>query len=711
MQSLKAPFSFLIESSPVPIYQRITTAYQQALERHNQRVLYVEPDKFSDINEAFNYLAKVVQSDSIDYLLVFENSPLLKFYIQESDRFLFELSSASIIFIHYDNFWSSLTDPHLLQAWHRVCDRSIHFCLEYANFLDLRAMGFEYVDLIKHGSEFELISPPEKYRHDLSFVGHILPDFKLILDPYQHLPFSHLIAADFWSRLVALDKQIDPSAVAFASANQPDQTAFEAEYIDRKCAYHSLISLMSPCFRGELIKRIDSQFKIAIVGGDPAYLHGLPYDRRIERETITYYPAVSNYTDTANLYAHSKINLNITSPQFDTAVNNRVIDVACVGGFILTDWKADLAQLTSVSEQISYRTIDELNYKIDYYLHHEDERLEIANQMHWDVTEKCSYDQIVTFIISRIHVMSNQETQSGVVRVDLGCGIHKPEGFIGVDVSFSPNVDIVANLNQRFPFPDNSVDLIRAYDVVEHLSDRIHTMNEIWRVCKPNAEVDIRVPSTDGRGAFQDPTHISFWNINSFNYYCVEFPAYLNLCHSYGFKGAFSIIHLAHEDETVDQVVHVRAVLKVIKPDSPLDIQQRFNLKAINLIVCPNWYQAEEVLYAALAEVIRVLAVHPDRRKITLLVDATNFPEEFETNANQVLYDLVLNLFLTEGIDIAEELEISLIEGLSLQEQSTLAQKISYRIPLPEEDFERIFPSITTIPLCTLETLKNQQFS
>ena len=29
----------------------------------------------------------------------------------------------------------------------------------------------------------------------------------------------------------------------------------------------------------------------------------------------------------------------------------------------------------------------------------------------------------------------------------------------------------------------------------------------------------IEVPSTDGRGAFQDPTHVSFWNENSFTYY------------------------------------------------------------------------------------------------------------------------------------------------------------------------------------------------
>ncbi len=149
--------------------------------------------------------------------------------------------------------------------------------------------------------------------------------------------------------------------------------------------------------------------------------------------------------------------------------------------------------------------------------------------------------------------------------VDLGCGIHKPKGFIGVDLSAAAGVDIVADLSQTFPFPDNTVDYLRAHDIVEHLPDRIHTMNEIWRICKPGAWVDIRVPSTDGRGAFQDPTHISFWNINSFQYYAQEFPAYLELCKTYGFQGEFRIISLVHEPKTLDEVIHVRAKLEVVK--------------------------------------------------------------------------------------------------------------------------------------------------
>ncbi|MEB3355557.1 MAG: glycosyltransferase [Synechococcales bacterium] len=150
-------------------------------------------------------------------------------------------------------------------------------------------------------------------------------------------------------------------------------------------------------------------------------------------------------------------------------------------------------------------------------------------------------------------------------RVDIGCGPRKAPGFIGVDIAPIPGVDIVADLNKKFPFEDSTVDELRAYDAIEHLVDRIHTMNEIWRVCKPGAKVDIFVPSSDGRGAFQDPTHVSFWNINSFKYYCIEFPGYIGLCHQYGFKGAFRLLEAGHV-KSPDEVIHVSAKLEVVKP-------------------------------------------------------------------------------------------------------------------------------------------------
>jgi FkbM family methyltransferase len=155
--------------------------------------------------------------------------------------------------------------------------------------------------------------------------------------------------------------------------------------------------------------------------------------------------------------------------------------------------------------------------------------------------------------------------ETGMLRVDIGCGDSKPDGFVGVDICPGTKVDLVADISKEFPFEDSTVDELRAYDVVEHLPDRLNTMNEIWRVCKSGAKVDIVVPSTDGRGAFQDPTHISFWNINSFRYYSVQHPPYYNLCRKYGFKGAFQILSLEHVVSS-EEVIHVHAILQVVKP-------------------------------------------------------------------------------------------------------------------------------------------------
>lgn len=161
---------------------------------------------------------------------------------------------------------------------------------------------------------------------------------------------------------------------------------------------------------------------------------------------------------------------------------------------------------------------------------------------------------------------SSKKTRAAAApaKVDLCCGRGKPEGFFGVDLAPGPGVDLVHDLNTGFPFEDSSVEVLRAHDAIEHLPDRLATMNEIWRVCRDGAVVDIKVPSTDGRGAFQDPTHVSYWNINSFAYYSSDFPNYFEQCRRYGFKGDFRIQRL-YDIGTRDSVIHTVAQLLVRK--------------------------------------------------------------------------------------------------------------------------------------------------
>jgi len=106
--------------------------------------------------------------------------------------------------------------------------------------------------------------------------------------------------------------------------------------------------------------------------------------------------------------------------------------------------------------------------------------------------------------------------REGLPLIDLGGAFGSPEGYISLDVQ---GADVVCDLEQGIPYPDSSVGVVRAYDVLEHLHDSVAIMNEIHRVLAPGGWLLASVPSTDGRGAFQDPTHVSFWNENSFWYY------------------------------------------------------------------------------------------------------------------------------------------------------------------------------------------------
>ncbi|QEI42420.1 8-demethyl-8-(2-methoxy-alpha-L-rhamnosyl)-tetracenomycin-C 3'-O-methyltransferase [Dolichospermum sp. UHCC 0315A] len=299
---------------------------------------------------------------------------------------------------------------------------------------------------------------------------------------------------------------------------------------------------------------------------------------------------------------------------------------------------------------------------------------------------------------------SNLSASSKLICIDLGCGTHKAEGFIGVDLVAADGVDVIANLNGHFPFPDNSVDFIKAHDIIGHLPDRIHTMNEIWRILKPDGIVDISVPSTDGRGAFQDPTHVSFWNINSFMYYCQEFPPYLALCQShYGFKGEFSIVSI-DEKNSGNQVIQVHAVLKAIKSE---ENNYQLNFKNINFIIFPDWSQSIEVIFAQLLNVCQSIIDHPNNSDIALLIDIQNTNLE---DANFLLADVLLNLCYQGNIETDDDKlpQFNLFKTNSREEYKGLLPILHSRIILESENKEFINQIGLELPCWTLEELNNK---
>jgi hypothetical protein len=75
------------------------------------------------------------------------------------------------------------------------------------------------------------------------------------------------------------------------------------------------------------------------------------------------------------------------------------------------------------------------------------------------------------------------------IRLDVGCGANKQEGFVGMDARALDGVDIVHNWNDYpWPLPDGCVLTAVASHVVEHVNPAdggfLRWMDELWRVMR-----------------------------------------------------------------------------------------------------------------------------------------------------------------------------------------------------------------------------------
>ena len=68
------------------------------------------------------------------------------------------------------------------------------------------------------------------------------------------------------------------------------------------------------------------------------------------------------------------------------------------------------------------------------------------------------------------------------------------------------------------PAGDDSVAILKVYDVLNRVANRAGLFNEACRVLAHAGLMMTQTPSTDGRGAFQDPSAVAYYNENSFMY-------------------------------------------------------------------------------------------------------------------------------------------------------------------------------------------------
>ncbi len=104
--------------------------------------------------------------------------------------------------------------------------------------------------------------------------------------------------------------------------------------------------------------------------------------------------------------------------------------------------------------------------------------------------------------------------------LDVGCGVRKQPGALGIDRNPASRADVICDLD-RFPYPfrDSSFDRLLAIHVIEHVADVIRTLVVFHRIVRPHGTIRIETPHYTDFSSFCDPTHRSHLNSFSFRYF------------------------------------------------------------------------------------------------------------------------------------------------------------------------------------------------
>lgn len=118
---------------------------------------------------------------------------------------------------------------------------------------------------------------------------------------------------------------------------------------------------------------------------------------------IQYCGSVDYWSEMPKVFRMSKINLNFTIPNIKSGIPLRIWDVLGCGGFLLTNYQAEIPYYFNEGEDlVCFDGLEDLCEKVGYYLEHEEERKRIAWNGYRKVREKHSYIERIRTILDTV---------------------------------------------------------------------------------------------------------------------------------------------------------------------------------------------------------------------------------------------------------------------------------------------------------------------
>lgn len=281
------------------------------------------------------------------------------------------------------------------------------FTFDKTNYLEFKNMGVEHiwhlplaVDTHRMDAVIEQSPNRAKYQGDVSFVGslyernsydklkHRLPEylrgyFDAVMEAQLNISGANivepLLTVDVLERLQQYF-QLEKSEGSFSDLGLIFQTTVLGFKIAELQRRRALIEL-------------SKHFQVNVYSNSNVS----------DLVRVQYCGSVDYWSELPNVFHASKINLNFTIPNIKSGIPLRIWDVLGSGGFLLTNYQAEIPYYFKEGEDlVCFDGIEDLKEKTAYYLAHEEERLAVARSGYEKVKEQHSY---VTRIAAMLEII------------------------------------------------------------------------------------------------------------------------------------------------------------------------------------------------------------------------------------------------------------------------------------------------------------------
>lgn len=278
------------------------------------------------------------------------------------------------------------------------------FLFDYAQYLDIHEENPECIFYMPLGVNTvridETIGAPDwnntKYQYDVSFIGSLYNEKNDFPQMYESLDDRNkgyidgmLAAQEQFSGQELLEKTITgevAEAIKKAAGSGFYSSELSVHNIDKFVAVNNYLSTELTVRDRLMLLGTVSEYADSI--GAKLHLFTRSNTDMLSSLAphIQIHGGVKSLTEMPLVFRQSKINLNPTMRSIRTGLPQRIWDICGAGGFLLTNYQTELPEWLEVGKHVDcYESVDEACEKIDFYLSHEDERCQIAQNGYEEV--------------------------------------------------------------------------------------------------------------------------------------------------------------------------------------------------------------------------------------------------------------------------------------------------------------------------------------